>query len=286
MKRLLRAFIGVVLVMLAGAVGADDIELIQLHNQPAEQLVPVLRPLLDPAGTLTGTGFQLIVRTSPENLAQLKRVIAQLDTAPRQLLVSVFQGDERSLREASTRLGVDYRGGDVEVRAGQPGAPGGIGGRVTAGDLGVSGSVRSTRVDVSDKPVQQLRVLEGSDGYIETGQSLPFFSGRVWKRPGPDIVESRIDYRDVTTGFYVRPRVAGDEVILEINPHRNTLSDARGGAIDTRSAATTVRGALGQWIEIGGADTDTTRAGSTLGGHYETREKASTRLWIRADVLH
>ncbi len=274
---------GLVLLLGAAVAHADAIEFIQLNHRPAEEMIPVLRPLLDPGGTLTGTGFQLIVRTTPGNLAQLKGVIARLDTAPRQLLIAVFQGDERSLREASSRLSIGYRSGDIHALAGPTVPPVGA----TGGDgLGIAGSVLSTRTDVSDSPLHELRVLEGSDGYIETGQTLPFFSGRVWRRPGPDIVESRVDYKDVVTGFYVRPRVAGQEVILEINPYRNSLSATRGGAIDTASASTTVRGELGQWIEIGGADTEAVTARRTLGGSYRTREQGSSRWWIRADTLN
>ena len=44
---------------------------------------------------------------------------------------------------------------------------------------------------------------------------------------GGQVVEQVVDsteYRDVTTGFYVRPRLAGDRVMLDISPQRESLS--------------------------------------------------------------
>jgi hypothetical protein len=272
------------LTLLTGATmaRADAIEFIQLYNKPAQEMIPVLRPLLDAGGSLSGTGFQLIVRTSADNLAQLKRIIARLDTAPRQLLISVYQGSEQSLNEVSRSLSIGYHSDDIRALAGPtvPPAVSAGGGRVT-----VAGSAYSTRADLSDNPIHQLRVLEGSDGYIETGQTIPIFSGHVWHRPGPDVVEGQVDYRGVMTGFYVRPRVAGREVILDINPYRSAPSDTGGGAVDTQSAATRLRGELGRWIEIGGVQTESVRSRSTLGGSYQTRDEGGSHWWIRADTL-
>jgi hypothetical protein len=75
-------------------------------------------------------------------------------------------------------------------------------------------------------------------------------------------------------------------MILEINPYKNRLSHFWGNVVDTRSAATVVRGPLGQWLEIGGAATETRRNRSAPGAHYETRETGVSRLWIRADIVN
>lgn len=283
---LVRLLFALLVFAAAFAAQADEVAFIELRNRPAEELIPVVEPLLDADGSITGTGFQLIVRTSTANLAQIRQAVARLDTAPRQLLVSVFQGDEYGLREASSRLSIDYRGDDLHGRIGSPAQSRGATASVRSGDLTVAGSVHGTRTDVSDNPVQQLRIQEGSDGYIETGSALPFAAARVWRRPGPDIVETGVDYKDVVTGFNVRPRIAGDQVILEINPYKNRLSHFWGNVVDTRSAATVVRGPLGQWLEIGGAATETRRNRSAPGAHYETRETGVSRLWIRADIVN
>jgi len=68
--------------------------------------------------------------------------------------------------------------------------------------------------------------------------------------------DNAVEYRDVTTGFYVVPRLAGDRVTLEINPQRDTLANPDQnlprGSVNIQQAATTVSGRLGEWIEVGG----------------------------------
>ena len=68
---------------------AQSLEIIQLKNRPADQVLPVVRPLLEPGASASGSGFQLFVRTSAANLAQIRQVVASLDRAVRQLVIYV-----------------------------------------------------------------------------------------------------------------------------------------------------------------------------------------------------
>ena len=45
---------------------AQSLEIIELRNKPADQVIPIVRPMLDRDGVITGTGFQLMVRTSAQ----------------------------------------------------------------------------------------------------------------------------------------------------------------------------------------------------------------------------
>ena len=82
---------------------------------------------------------------------------------------------------------------------------------------------------------------------------------------GVATVRQGVAYRDVTSGFYVKARLNGESVRLEIAPHRDSLSQG-GGAIQTRRSATSVIGVLGRWIEISSTGQTETRSGTrTLG---------------------
>ena len=48
------------------------LEIIPLRHRTVEQVLPVLRPLLEPGGTLSGSRGQLILRASPANLAEIR----------------------------------------------------------------------------------------------------------------------------------------------------------------------------------------------------------------------
>jgi len=260
---------------------ADEMELIELQHRPASELIPLLEPLLPQQAALTGRGFQLVVRAPKADIARIRKLVAQLDSAPRDLLVTVFQGSERDLQRSDAALGLSYRRGGVAAGLGtaadgQAGAGGADG---AAADL----SLAHTRRRSTDEPVQRLRVREGATAYIETGRSIPYFSGGIWQQGGDTWVQPGIQYKDTATGFYVRPLVRGDRVVVDISPYREALAPGDGGVIDTRRASSRVTGRLGEWMELGGSRTQRRTASRSYGAVTSTRERGDSRLWIRVD---
>jgi hypothetical protein len=200
-----------------------SLEVIDLRHTTAEQVLPALRPLLEPGGVLPGQRNQLLVRTSPANLAELRRALEALDAPARRLVISVrFAGDAAERR---TEIGVDARvsdrGSRIEARATE------------------SRTAGSERVD------QRIRVLEGSRARIATGSSRP-----LQLRDGAVI-------QDIATGFDVIPRVAGDSVLLEIAPQREVAGGD--GRAQVQRASSTIRTRLGEWVELAGVDEGVSR---------------------------
>ena len=66
-------------------------EIIPLQHRMTDDVVPILRPLVAPGGTITGMNNQLIIKTTPDNLAEIKNVLQSLDRSPRRLLITVKQ---------------------------------------------------------------------------------------------------------------------------------------------------------------------------------------------------
>jgi hypothetical protein len=200
-----------------------SLEVIDLRHTTAEQVLPALRPLLEPGAVLTGQRSQLIVRTSPANLAELRRALETLDAPARRLTISVrFEG---SAAERRTEIGVDARVSDrgtrIEARA--------VEARTAGGE----------RVD------QRVQVLEGRRARIATGASRP-----LELRDGPVI-------QDLATGFEVIPRLAGDAVLLEIAPQREVAGgDDR---VRVQRASSLIRARLGEWVELAGVESTASR---------------------------
>src|SRR4030066_117723 len=68
------------LFFFAPAVPAQGtLEVIPLRHRTVEQVLPVLRPLLEPGGAMSGQSYQLIVRTSPGNLAEIRAALQAID---------------------------------------------------------------------------------------------------------------------------------------------------------------------------------------------------------------
>jgi type II secretory pathway component GspD/PulD (secretin) len=247
---------------------AQSLEVIQLKFRTAGEVIPVLQPMLESGGVLTGKDYQLFVRTTPQNLQQLRQALVQLDRQPRTLLVSV--------REA-TRREMQARSADADV---QVGAQNQNGTWRTQGS--VSAQVNATGNHTVAQAVSSVRLLEGGSAFIATGQSVPVvtavFSRSDRKRASTG---AALEYHDVTSGFAVTPRTNGNRVVLQIDQQSQQLE---GGAIRSQSLGTEVSGALGEWIELGGV----TQSGNShergvMNGGYATNSDART-IWVKVEA--
>jgi len=281
-----------VLVMAATFAWAQAVvEVIPLHYRTAEEVIPILQPMLAREGTLSGFKGQLVVRTTPENLAEIKRILASVDAAPRQLLITVRQDADGRLQRRSLNVSGNIGNDNARVIV-PPVNRDRQGGRVVIGDgdSRVSGHVLDSTSNLSDRNTQALRVLEGREAFISVGQSVPVRGRQVTRTVvNGQVVEQVVDttqYRDVATGFYVRPRVAGDSVILDISPQRESLSSDIRGGVNVQRAVTTVSGRLGEWIEIGGIRQDASGQQSVLLGRTSSAGNESRRVLVKVDEVH
>ena len=278
--------LGLAAVLLASAVRADSIATIQLQNRPAEEVIPIVEPMLGAGDAISGQGFKIFLRSSPETLARVRDMIDVLDTPAKMLQVSVFQGTERDLGELGISADIQIERDDASVDIGNGGAnKDSAGGSITYSTTGESASVGgiSTQKSLRDNPIHQVRVTEGSEAYIETGERIPYFYGAGWT--GRRGFAGAVEYKDAVTGFYVLPRIRGDNVILEVSPFKSAPRNSGSDNIDTQSAETTITGHVGEWLLIGGVAEQQERSQGATGTTIATQGRDNTSIWIRADLV-
>lgn len=245
---------GVLLFSPLAAIGQTVTEVIPLQHRSSDEIIPVLQPLLDKQGAISGMQGQLIVRTTPGNLQEIKRLLAEIDTAPRRLIITVKQDVDRATEQRLRAISgsSDAAGARVTIA----GSEGNSGQTVETGRQqggGQKARVLSSRSLESDRNTQHVQVLEGSRAFIRSGQSLPQPArGLIYSPQGDVRVIENTQMRDAVTGFSVLPRVHGDQVTLEVSPQRDKPSMQTPGTIDIQQMATTISGRLGEWIELGG----------------------------------
>ena len=273
--------------LFTGVTLADSIQTIQLAHRPADEIMPVIKPMLGPDDSLTGQGYQLFIRTSDSNFEQIKQMVSSLDRAAKMLLISVFQGNDRELRALGVSGDFQYQDSNANVSLGSTGKAEKRGAEVQYSTRNASAGAHtfSTRGRLSDNPIHQLRISEGSEGYIETGESIPYFSGSYWRGGRHGIVEGGVDYKDINTGFYVLPRVHGEQATLDVSPYKQSQSRKRGGDIETQSASTRITGKLGQWLAIGGVAGQTRSSSNRIGSYGSTQSRDNASIWIKADLV-
>lgn len=257
MKRFL-----LLLCLVAPAVLAQGtLEIFALRHRTVEQVLPVLRPLLEPGGAMSGQFNQLIVRTSPGNLAQIRSVLETIDVPARRLMISVrfdnVQDRARSGIETDARI--SNRGSSAEVR------------------------IEDSRSTLGERVDQRIQVLEGGRALIASGESRPLSQRQVIRTPGGAVIQDSTVIQDVTTGFEVVPRLSGSTVVLEIAPQKEAFAPGRSGAIQTERAVSTVSGRLGDWIELGGIDTSSAREGTGILSSRESRTSGGRRILVKVE---
>jgi type II secretory pathway component GspD/PulD (secretin) len=204
-------------------------------------------------GSLTGQYNQLIVRTSPRNLADIRAALEAIDRPQRRLVISV------RFEDAAT----GERSGVAVDRAGVR--------------IAESRSARDDRVD------QRVQVLEGGRATIASGQSRPLPQRQVIRTPGGVVIQDNVAIQEIATGFEVVPRMSGRNVMLEIAPQRETPGAF--GAVQSHRAATTVSAPLGEWFEIGGTAQSSDRDQRGILSSAQSRGTESRRIWVKVEEL-
>lgn len=264
---------------------ANELEIIALRHRNAEEVLPIIRPLLDKDDVASGMNYQLILRTSPHNLEQIKQLLQRIDIAPRRLRITVLQDVDSAtvarLTEVSGSVGLSR-----EARVSVPGGTEAGGLTVNAGQGADRLRARIDRTDsvASDHKTQQLQVLEGNRAYVRTGLSVPLPQRQVILHPGSTQVIDTTQYQEVSSGFYVLPRINGDRVTLEISTRNDALVPDQGNYPATRiqHANTTVAGRLGEWLMVG--DTGQLQTGQSGGIGARSSSDGSERRRVLLKV--
>ncbi len=260
-RRLQRwSWLGISACLMAAAAWAQSLTVIDLKYRRAEDLIPVLQPLLEQGGALTGQDYKLFVRTSNGNLAQLRSAVAQLDKQQRQMLVSVRRSTAQDIQQEQASAS-----GSVSTR-------GGVSGTVRAGER---------NLQTNNSSVSSVQVLEGNSAFIATGTTVPIVTAVAvggGKRP---FVAGAIEQRTLQRGFMVTPRINGDQVILEISQQDERVG---GNGIESQSLNTQVIGRLGSWMQLGGVSESSSSTGSGILSRSYSTGGNELAVWVKVDA--
>lgn len=284
----------ILLVMQAYAGQNDPLQIIDLNNRPAEEMVPIIKPMLKPDDAITGSGYQLFIRTDAKTYEEVKRLLHVMDKAPKNLIISVRNDENIGSESTDFDLSGNYEiGDDSRVVIGNRPPKEGTRIHVNKSERSANNNIKHT-----------VRVLEGGQAFITTGQIRPYEHRTIIKHPHGVSVYDNVDYEDLTSGFYVRPILTGNgDVTLHINPHYRSAGDnssgsrthysgtfygsrygSNNGTIDVQEADTVITAKLGQWIQIGGVDTDAKTKESRILSSSRSETERQNSIYIKVDI--
>lgn len=246
-------------------------EVLPLNFRSADEVLTVVQSVLGDEGKVNAYGNQLIVNASPAKIEEVRALLAQLDTQPRRLLISVDSNESSQQNDNGYRVDGSISGGDTEVQIGR-------------GEVQGRDQVRIIRrsTDSRGGGTQQVQATEGYPALIQVGQSVPLtsYGHDAYGQP-----HSNTQYRDVTRGFYVTASLSGERVHISISSNRDRLSQTTPGYIDVQSTDTRVSGRLGEWISIGGVSE---QSQSDQGGFMQQRStqgREDMSLRVKVEVV-
>jgi hypothetical protein len=265
-------------LLCASAAAAADVELYKARFRPAAELAEVVSPLLAPDGVAVAddSGGFVLLRGSPEAVAQALDLLATLDVAPRQFRISSELVSHSVLQARGIRVDGWIQVGELRIGRGHPhGAEG----------LEVSG--HQLRADSGRRFQATVVALENTPAEIWTGNVFPFSTTHV--QPGSRRGRRAGAYHETTAwmpvrqGLRVRARSSGDAIELDLVPVLEEGSPASG--IREMGASTRVRVAPGEQVVIGslGRD-DSLRTGDPLARATE-EDLAEDLLLVRVEQL-
>lgn len=251
------------LCLLPAAASAQSLTIIDLKHRTADEVLPVLRPLVGNDAALSGIDYRLLVRGSDADVARIRDALTVLDRAPKQMLVSVRYATQSQID--SERIAA---GGQVAVQNGN-----------ASGQLNLRAGRSSDSRDGSN--VSSVRVMEGQAAYIASGERIPIvMAGVISSHRGASQTGLIIGERQTNSGFQVTPRINGDVVLVDVGAQQE---QARGGNIATHSVNTSVTGKLSEWLPLGGVDQPIETRTSGIGSRRIETASSQRQMWIKVD---
>jgi hypothetical protein len=241
--------------------GQGALEIIPLRHSTVDQVLPTLRSLIEPGGTISGQSGQLFVRTSPANMAEIKQALEALDRPSRrlQVLVRFDDASESASRDLAVGGTISNRGSNVELRA------------------------QDSRSGAAERIDQRVQVVEGGTAWIATGMSRTLPQRQVIRTPAGVISQQTYTVQEASTGFAVSPRVTGSTVHLDIAPQREMLGPR--GTMQSDRIVSTASGRLGEWFELGGSARSVANNERAIGGSSQAQASGSRRVWVKVEEL-
>lgn len=254
----------------------EQVVRIRIVNRNVEEILPLVRPLVSPAGFISADARSnsLIVIDETPSIRRIESLVQELDQPVPQLKIVVRFENQADAERLSAEANARVEAGKTNVT---------IGSREEEGadvqlDAGQNRTQRASEATII--------VRSGSSAYIASGYDLPYperwrdLAHRTGHAPTTTV------FRSVETGYDVRPVLMGKMVQIDITPRLGYQDDrARRHQIRFAEATTQIMAPLGQWVVFGASANQRSELNARImsAGRYSTAENLTMRLKVTLD---
>ena len=254
------------------ASAATEFKIFTLQHRFAEDILPMIRPLVGNEGTASAMQNNLIIRTTPANMAEIEQIISTLDTARQNLKITVNRNKNISTSGNSTEVSGRKRIGNATIDTSSN--------RRIIRD-GVALDIESQQSNRSIGNTQFIQVIDGEKAFISVGQSIPYTQDWVTLTQRYVHAQRTTQFVTIDTGFAVRPRTIGNQVELEITPRFSQLNQR--GIIDFETLSTTIRTNRGEWIDLANIMQQKDDVSRAILGWHTNYQTSNSQLLIKVE---
>ncbi len=254
------------------ALAATEFKIIDLQHHFAEEILPIIQPLVGSDGTATGMQNHLIIRASPEKMLEIERMISSLDVERQNLKITVSH--QNNLQTNDDNFAVNGRKRIGNVTIGTNKYPKNVGD-------GVQLDIENNQSSIRSSGNQFINVMDGQRAFIRVGQSVPYSQEWVTLTRRYISVQKTTEFVDISTGFSVRPRSIGNQIELEITPRIAQLNQNK--YIDFEELSTIVRVNRGEWLDLTGTMQQRDEVSQAILSRQNNDHSRSNALSIRVE---
>ena len=273
-ENMMKTLLLILMLFCATAIAETEFKIFTLQHRFASDLLPIVDPMVGPEGTANGIDNQLIIRASPERMQEIEALVAKLDAARVNRKITVNTSNNVQTQREAVEASGSTKIGKVTVsndrRAQNTNKPNS--GRV---------DIENSSSNIRQSSNQFINVLDGERAFIRVGQLVPFTQEWATITRRYIQVDRFTDWREVSTGFAVRPRTVGNQVELEITPRIARLNNQ--GYIDFEELTTVIRTSLGNWVDIGGTMQQNDEVSRKILGYQNSSGQQNSNLSVKVD---
>ena len=254
------------------AVAQTEFKIITLQHRFAHDVLPVIQPMVGAEGKVSAIDSHLFITATPDNMQAIEQIIATLDVERKNLRITISHSDIMQGQLDRTAISGRSRIGNTQIEAGK---------HLPAGARnGVELDIDRSSSNSSTQGSEFVTVLDGEQAFIRVGQSVPYTQQWLSLTQRYAVAHTTTEFREITTGFSVRPHYSGEQIELEIAPR---IAGLDAGIVDFAELATVVRVMPGQWFDLGGNMQSRDDVSRAILDNQQGNAGRSTKLMIKVD---
>ena len=276
----------VALIACGYAQATETIHYFELKNRGANEVIPILHPLLQEHEAISGDGFQIFITTTSSRAKEIESILHSIDRAAKTFRISVtndqYLAESQNAIEGSARIET----GDATIKIGDhPYRNEGVSIQL---DDDVSINAVARTIDDQRNNIQFINVQEGKPAFLsrEKVRWFPAYSYVKRRRGYVEIDHGDIPYSS-EDGFYVEARSSdSNHAQVAIYTVSGLNERYQINNFEQQTAETMLRVQFGRWFEIGGTTESSNRSEKGILYRTKEREERYSKIFLKIEVVN